>query len=937
MSNPVIQPSFHSGEWAPTLYGRVDLQKFHAALALARNWFVDYRGGVSTRAGSRYVLQAYKSAKPVRLIPFQASFTVNYVLEFGDFYLRFYVNGGPVLETGIAITAATRGANCLVTVPGHNYSNGDWIFISGVVGMTQLNGNYYSVLNVAGNNLTIGDLNGVAVNSTSYGTYVSGGTTQRVYTLSTPYAAADLALLKFAQNVNLLILTHPSYVPYVLTLVSAANWTLNAIQFGPTITAPAAPTVTTTLAAGTVNYAYIVTAVDSNGQESAPSPFGTLGSKQDLRTTAGTNSISWTAVNGASSYNVYKAELSYAGALPAGTQLGLIGNCSGTSFVDSNIPSDFSQTPPIVENPFQGAGVQSLTVTNQGGNIGGSTAIPLVTIDPPGAGGIQATAQAVVQCTSTTIASGGTGYTVGDTITGFTTTGTVFRVASVGVFNSITSLTIVNAGSVIGTTPMNPSGAVVGGTGSGATINRFWKITSLLLTSPGTGYTSVPNVTFSSGTAAATAILGTASSGNPSVPAYFQQRLVLGGPTNSPQQFNMSQPGSPYNFNISNPVQDDDAITGTLSSTRLNTLKAMLPIQSGLLSMTDTSAWIINGGGQNQAITPPDATAQIQSYVGACDVPPVVCNNDVLYVQSKNSIVRDLTYNFYTNIYTGADISVLSSHLFYGYQILEWAYAEEPFKIVWAVRNDGVMLSLTFMKEQEIVGWCHHDTNGLYKSVCAITEQVSFGFIDAIYYVVQRTINGNTVQYIERMAERIFPNGAKDAWCVDAGIQYNGAPTTTFTGAQHLAGATVTGLADGVAITPFAMPISGNFTLPLAASKVTVGLAFLPQAGTLPLDLGEPTVQSKRKKITGLTVRVNETLGLWCGRNLNTQVAMKDLVVGNVGTMSNQIVTDLVSSDARTIVDPQWDAFGAYFITQPNPMPATILAVIPEIEVGDSK
>jgi hypothetical protein len=873
------------------------------------------------------------------LIPFQASFTVNYVLEFGDFYLRFYVNGGPVLESGVAITGVTQANPAVVSVV-NTYSVGDWVFISGVAGMTQLNGNYYQIIARTGTTITLGSPgNGNPIDSTGYSAYVSGGATQRVYTLPTPYAASDLALLKFAQNVNLLILTHSSYVPYVLTLKSAANWTLNAIQFGPTLPAPGTPSIASSLGSGFVQYGYCVTAVDANGIESAPSAVATISSKAYILITTGvpqgTNTITWTAVPGAASYNVYKAQVAFTPQIiPGGTQLGLCGNCTNTTFIDSGIDADFAQTPPIPQNPFQGAGVQSIAVTNKG-NYSPPGTITVV-IDAAPAGGQTATAQVVMEILTQTVANGGAGWNNGDIFTG--PGGSTFR-AHVGSGGVVTSFDLIYAGAFSGPLPSNPVqlDRTPGGMNLPAFVNLTWDVQSVLLTSPGAGYTSVPNVTFSSGAATAVATLAPGSFGNPSVPSFFQQRLVLAAPPQGVQTFYMSQPGGPYNFNISNPTQDDDAITASLSSTRLNTIKSMIPIQSGLLFMTDTSAWVVNGGGSNQAITPPDATAQVQSYVGACDVPPIVANNDVLYVQSKNSIVRDLTYNFYTNIYTGADISVLSSHLFYGYQVLEWAYAEEPFKIIWAVRNDGIMLSLTFVKEQEIIGWAHHDTTGLYKSVCAITEQVSFGFIDAIYMVVERVINGNTVKYIERMAERIFPNGVEDAWCVDAGIQYNGSPTTTFTGAQHLAGATVTGLADGVAIVPFSMPVSGNFTLSTPASKVTVGLAFLPQVGTLPLDLGEPTVQSKRKKITGLTARVNETLGLWCGRNLNTQVAMKDLVVGNVGTMSNQIVTDLVSSDARTIVDPQWDAFGAYFITQPNPMPATILALIPEIEVGDSK
>src|SRR5271166_4234159 len=95
---PVHQASFNSGEWAPALYARVDLQKYHSGAATLLNFFVDYRGGATTRPGSRYILKA-KSSAAVRLIPFQASFSVSYILEFGAGYIRFYNNGSPVLES----------------------------------------------------------------------------------------------------------------------------------------------------------------------------------------------------------------------------------------------------------------------------------------------------------------------------------------------------------------------------------------------------------------------------------------------------------------------------------------------------------------------------------------------------------------------------------------------------------------------------------------------------------------------------------------------------------------------------------------------------------------------------------------------------------------------------------------------------------------------
>src|SRR5208282_1288258 len=113
--------------------------------------------------------------------------------------------------------------------------------------------------------ISLGDLNGNNIDSTAYTTYTSGGTAARIYTIASPYAAADLALVKFAQVVNQMILCHPSYEPQVLTITSAADWSIAPVVIGSPIAAPTSLAVNTTLSAGSVNYGYAVTSIDASG------------------------------------------------------------------------------------------------------------------------------------------------------------------------------------------------------------------------------------------------------------------------------------------------------------------------------------------------------------------------------------------------------------------------------------------------------------------------------------------------------------------------------------------------------------------------------------------------------------------------------------------------------------------------------------------------
>jgi len=674
-----------------------------------------------------------------------------------------------------------------------------------------------------------------------------------------------------------------------------------------------------------------VTSIGTNGQESSMSNPAALYAF-DMRTVTGTVKVTWAAVQGAVAYNVYKTQVSYFGVLPVGVQYGFVGTCKDVNFIDSNIAADFTQTPPISKNPFVGSGIDHVTVTTPGTY----TTVPTVSFG--GSPTIAATAIAVLQVQGApTISAGGAGFAIGDTVNfGSSLVMLVTNVAA----GAITAWTVQSAGYISsGSVPTNPFNQIsTSGSGTGAQISATWGVGQVVVTGAGAGFGSAPSVIFSAGAAAATAYLGTTSNGVPTVPGFVQQRLFLGGLLGAPQTFYLSRPGSYFNFDISQPTRADDSISATLVSGTLNNIKSVVPSNSGMLVLTDKASWVVNGGTAGAALTPSSIVANPQSFVGASDVPPIVANYDILYVQSKGSAIRDLAFNIYFNTFTGTDISTIASHLFYSYTIDEWCWAEQPFYNVNAIRNDGALLILTFLKEQEFVGWSHYITNGAFNSTASVTEPTDHaGTIDAVYVAVERTINGNTVQYIERFAERAFPQGVEDAWCVDAGLGYEGSPATNFTGAEHLAGMTVTGLADGVIIPPFVMPTSGDFSIAAPASKVTVGLGYTCKLQTLAIDTGDGAIQGKLKKLISIDMKVKDALNLWAGSSFNRLVRIKDLVIGNVSSMltgqDNQLVTGLVTGDAKIILDPTYTVPGQVCIQQSDPIPATVLGLFTTIEL----
>lgn len=810
-----FQSALSAGELSPSLFGRIDIKKFGEGTSTCRNFFSNYRGGVSSRAGLAYVgtcLQQYPI--PPRDIPFQFSLNQGYVLEFGQMYMRTKTDGAYVTESSKAITGITNAAPAVLTIPSHGYSVGDWIFISGVLGMIQLNSQTWKVAVVLdANTIVVRSTLDQTVNSLTYPAYISGGTAARIYTVVSPYAAVDLPYLKYSQSADTMTLTcvnsstGTEYPPYNLVRHGNTNWVFSVVGISTTLTAPTNLTaVALSSSQYSTWYSYVVTAVDSTtGEESiASQPFNIQ--NNDIALFAGTNSLSWSKVNNADSYNIYSSTPSYGQQVTAGNLYGLIGTSLGTSFNDTNIIPDFTRVPPVDYNPFAQSPITDVIPTASGINYSQGTISYTVTTST----GTGFSGEPVVTnggLSGFVIQERGQNYKSTDTIT-FTDSGgglakgnivfsaqpgagsdaninsVVFQFTNSDTppkhwspIESTLALTLqslaqtLNASQAlsvnVATYTSDATTLYITYKTSGVAGNAFTMVAGGASNGTPSGATLTGGGTVGSG-ATAKFVVGAASGTYPGVSAYFQQRRVYASSTNQPDTYWMSQPGLFSNMDSSIPVTDSDSITGTPWAQQVNGIQFLVPMPGGLVILTGKGAWQLSGGNQ-AAITPSDQTATPQAYNGCNNlIPPITINYDILYVQSKGSIVRDLSYNFFVNIYTGTDLTILSNHLFTDFQILQWAYAEEPYKLVWCIRSDGTLLCLTYLKEQEVNSWTRHDTNGLFVSVCSITEPP----VDAIYLITQRFIEGAWRFYSERMDNRTW-NNVESAFCVDAGLTSN--------------------------------------------------------------------------------------------------------------------------------------------------------------------
>jgi hypothetical protein len=272
------------------------------------------------------------------------------------------------------------------------------------------------------------------------------------------------------------------------------------------------------------------------------------------------------------------------------------------------------------------------------------------------------------------------------------------------------------------------------------------------------------------------------SAGNyPSTATYFQQRMCFANTNNATEKAWFSQVGNFHNFSTMTPVQDDDAVIFTLAGRQVNEVLHLIEIGGKLSALTGGGEFVIQGD-TDGVVKPTAINVQQQGYHGAGDPSPIAIGNTAIYLQARGSIVRDYRYDINADGYQGDDLTTFSAHLFDGQTIVDWDYAEIPQSIVWAIRADGVMLGLTYLREQQVIAWHRHDTLGSYERIVSIPE----GTEDAVYVVVNRTIGGVTKRFIERFASRRVTNVAIDAFFVDCGLSYDGrnvsATTMTLTG-----------------------------------------------------------------------------------------------------------------------------------------------------------
>lgn len=224
----------------------------------------------------------------------------------------------------------------------------------------------------------------------------------------------------------------------------------------------------------------------------------------------------------------------------------------------------------------------------------------------------------------------------------------------------------------------------------------------------------------------------------PSITGFYQQRQLYANTINEPGKVWCSQTGNYQNFGTRVPLQEDDAVIFALANSEVVDVRHLLDLGKLILG-TEGGEWLIEGDA-NGILTPFAINPRVGSYNGSSDIQPVKVDNSILYIQALGNKVLELKtnilYGYYT--FTGKDLTIYSTHLFDGFTINEWDYAQIPNYLTWAVRSDGVLLGFTYVAGEELAAWHRHDTDGFFEDVCVIPE----GGEHRVYVVVNRGPEG---------------------------------------------------------------------------------------------------------------------------------------------------------------------------------------------------
>ena len=783
------QRSFASGEIAPELHSRSDTTKYQQAAKTCKNFIVQKFGGVTRRTGTLFVgetsitndTRVRNIHGPPRLIPWNAGSGSGYVLEFGHRRMRVIKNGSYITTPGAWEAIDSISTSGVVTLNANRA--GPRASLKGGKALVRLRGlwnhapelhnNVYRASNyVVGANptVTLLDLDGSAITNTAV---TGAGWIEVIFEMETPISLGSARKMRHSISENKITLSHKDLpVLEVSKGTGDSDWTISS-PYGTdgnikvvsrkdgknvSLLPPPASSLSTDAFRERSPEAvdkekpwkrYCVTTVDGTGRESLPRYTNYI-QKNDTDSDTYSGFIATVAATGFSGadYRVTSSSTlvsldfddargpndGYSGTRIKFSSAGTVGlkgdvkftvrgkdyygsdvteTVSMTSFEgDGDAETAFEEAEMYTVNYFRS--IESITANREMG-------------DGPDVGGLFKIGLADWDWDNVQLS-----WTRAPDIAGVSALEHYDPPVTYRVYRS--------DGGLFGLIGVMTSNEADDGTIRFTDSDRTPDYTE----TPPVVYTPFPDRALDKAYKYEL---------SPNAVCHYQQRRIFGGSDRYSSRVWASGIGDSGNFNTKHILTAKDPFYFDIAADKMQNILHALSLNK-IVIFTDSGEWVLEGD-DTGAISPTSINARQISHMGSGDLEPVMVDNDALFYQPRGSTIRDLGYTA-QGYNQSSDLTLYAYHLFDGYRITSWAYQRSPDSVLWCVRSDGLLLSLTYIKEQKIVAWTKHiiGGNGAVVDVCTVPE----GGDDAVYLVVRRDNfagdEDKSRYYVERLSTR---------------------------------------------------------------------------------------------------------------------------------------------------------------------------------------
>jgi len=909
-------PSFTAGELSSSMEGRTDFAKYFNGATNIENFVVMPHGPITRRPGTYFVSEIKTSANKTRLIPFTFSTEQTYILEFGNQYIRFFKDDGQIVEANKTITGITAANPAVVTSNSHGYSNGDFVTISSVVGMTEVNGKTFKVADKTTNTFELQDVDGTDINSSGYTAYSSAGVANRIYQITTSYTTAQLFDLKFAQSADVMYICHPSHEASKLSRTGHTSWTLSEVDFAETGPYMDTNTTTTTLtpaSSGTgtgVNITASSTTGINGGDGWQTTDVGRIlkFNSGEAVITARTNTTvvvctitkAFTNTDATAAFNLgsfsdttghpsvvtfFQQRLVFAGTSDQ-PQTMFFSKSGDYENMTAGTDADDAMIYTIASNQVNAIkamkATRTLIVMTTGGEYAVSagtasaitpTNISIIKQSNYGSAGVDA-----LSIGNATIFLQRAKRKMRELAYNFDTDGYVAPDLT------ILSEHITESGITQMDYQQEPYSVVWGartdGVLAGLTYNRLENVVAWHRHIIGGKSDTTKNI--------------------------IQQSISFTSNSSNVNTTNNTITISSHGLSTADPIYyyaGSNAIGGLNNST----LYYAIASDSNTIKLATTASNATAGTAVSFTSAPSSDTTQY-IYQG------VNISSNFIYSASHGFVTGDIFY--YDN--TGTSIGGLSENTKYYIEKID----NNQFKL-YSDKTLDTVVSLTSAHTSEQTD--NILTHALVESVAVIDGDADE---DQVWVIVQRWINGAVRRYVEYFTPFDFNRDVTAFHYLDSGLSYVGDETSTLTGLDHLEGEVVDIIGEGAAQTSKTVS-SGSISIDNATEQAKVGLLYTSDLQTMRLDEGyTETTQTKTKRIYDLSVRFQDTVGAKVGPNAANLTSIDFRASGS----PMDLPIPLFTGDKQVEFDTGYGTEGLVYVQQPQALPMTILGIYPRLE-----